>query len=83
MQVVVIPASLVPSRTCFDIEIVDDEIVENDEDFLVSFEIPPGTNANEGGINVTRVVIVDNDSKYSTYVHDTLIHYHLLTLFRC
>ena len=66
MLVVVIPASEVPSRTCFDIEIVDDEIVENDEDFLVSFEILPGTNANEGVITVTRVVIVDNDSKYSS-----------------
>ena len=71
MEVMVILDTLA-LRTCIDIEIVDDEIVENDEDFLVTFEIPPGTNANEGGINVTRVVIVDNDSKYSTYMY--MIH---------
>ena len=62
-QVVIIPASSGPSTTCFNISITDDEIVENDEEFLVSFEIPPGTNANTGMINTTHVVIVDDDGK--------------------
>ena len=62
-QVVVIPASPGPSETCFDIGIVDDSIVENNEDFRVSFEIPPGSNAEVGPISSTRVIIVDDDRK--------------------
>ena len=62
-QVVVIPVSPGPSETCFDIGIVDDSIVENNEDFQVSFAIPPGTNAEVGPISSTRVIIVDDDRK--------------------
>ena len=67
MQVVIIPASSGPSITCTDIGITDDTIVENDEEFLVSFEITPGTNANNGTITITQVVIVDNDSEHDTH----------------
>ena len=62
-QVVVIPASPGPSETCFDIGIVDDSIVENNEDFRVSFEIPPGSNAEVGPMSSTRIIIVDDDRK--------------------
>ena len=48
---------------CVDIPITDDTILEENEDFCVSFEIPPGTNANSGMITTTRVLIVDDDSK--------------------
>ena len=60
---VVIPASPGPSETCFDIGIVNDSIVENNEDFRVSFVIPPGTNAEVGLISSTLVIIVDDDCK--------------------
>ena len=60
---ILIPVSTGPSRTCADIAITNDNTVENDEDFLVSFEIPPDTNANEGVITSTRVLIIDDDSK--------------------
>ena len=59
-----IPASSGPSVTCTEIPITDDFIVESDEVFRVAFEIPPGTVANAGVFNVTRVVIVDNDGKH-------------------
>jgi hypothetical protein len=55
---VIIPASPGSSRVCIDIPIVDDTIVENTEDFIVTFEGPPGTS---GTTTFTRVVIVDND----------------------
>ena len=55
---VIIPASPGSSRVCVDIPIVDDTIVENTEDFIVTFEGPPGTS---GTTTFTRVVIVDND----------------------
>ena len=59
-QTVLIPASPGSSRICVDIPIVDDIIVENPEDFIVTFEGPPETT----GVNTTtRVVIVDNDRK--------------------
>lgn len=59
-QTVIIPASPGSSRICVDVPIVDDIIVENPEDFIVTFEGPPETT----GINTTtRVVIVDNDRK--------------------
>ncbi|CAI8033565.1 FRAS1-related extracellular matrix protein 2, partial [Geodia barretti] len=61
-QVILIPVSTGPSRTCADIAITNDNTVENDEDFLVSFEIPPDTNANEGVITSTRVLIIDDDT---------------------
>ena len=70
-QVVVIPASPGPSETCFDIGIVDDSIVENNEDFQVSFAIPPGTNAEVGPISSIRVIIVDDDRKeFKHYIYD-------------
>ena len=53
-----IPVSSGPSRVCVDIPIVDDDIVEIIEDFIVTFEGPPGTT---GTNTTTRVVIVDND----------------------
>ena len=62
-QVVQIPVSSGASRVCVDIPITDDTILEENEDFCVSFEIPPGTNANSGMITTTRVLIVDDDSK--------------------
>ena len=59
----VIPASSVPSVTCADISITNDTIAEDDEEFLVIFDITFGSNANSGPINTTRVVIVDDDGK--------------------
>ena len=58
-----IPVSSGPSRTCADIDITNDNTVENNEDFLVSFEIHPDSNANAGVITSTRVLIIDDDSK--------------------
>ena len=62
----IIPASPGPSVTCTDIPIVDDTIVEKYEAFMVSFEVPSSTNADAGVFNTTRVVIIDNDGKFST-----------------
>ena len=62
-----IPVSSGSSRTCANIAITNDNIVENDEDFRVSFEIPSGTNANAGVLTSTRVVIIDDDSKEKSH----------------
>ena len=72
-QEVLIPASSGSSRTCTNIAITDDTIVENDEDFRVSFQIPSGNNANTGVIASTRVVIIDDDSKQ--YFSDLVCDY--------
>ena len=54
----VIPASPGPSEKCFDINIIDDRILENSTHLQVNFEIP-GTNAEVGSINSTQIFIVD------------------------
>jgi len=55
-------------RACDEVEIVDDEIVENMENFMVLLEMSPTTPLN---INIARrttnVTIVDDDSKLLKY----------------
>ena len=55
------PASSGPGETCFDIDIIDDSIFENDEEFLVNFQIPPGSDAQIGTVASTCVRIIDDD----------------------
>ena len=56
-----IPASPGPQETCFNIEIFDDNQVENDEEFLVNFQIAVGSDAQIGSVGSTCVRIVDDD----------------------
>ena len=58
---VTVPASSGPGQTCFDIDIIDDSSVENDEEFLVRFQIGPGSSAQIGAVDSTCVRIVDDD----------------------
>ena len=60
-RVVQIPASDRPSVNCFDIEILDDSDVEDNEEFLVNFRISSGSNAVPGSVSSTCVNIIDND----------------------
>ena len=60
-----IPGSSGPTRACANIVITGDTIVEDNEDFRVSFEIPSGTTAIPGVITTTRVLIIDDDSKHN------------------
>ena len=62
-QVVTIPASSEPSEICFDIDIIDDDVVEQNEEFLVSFQLPVGTDAVAGPTSTTTVTIEDNDGR--------------------
>ena len=63
VQQVTIPASTGPSEVCFSINITDDSINEGNEDFLVSFQLPPDSGAVPGPINSTTVTIVDDDGE--------------------
>ena len=67
-QVVEIPPSLTPSETCFEVEIIDDSEVENNEEFLVSFEIVSGSSAVPGDVGSTCVTITDNDEGISNII---------------
>jgi len=49
---------------CFNIPIINDSISERDEEFLVSFQLPPDSGAQTGPLNSTSVSIIDDDSKY-------------------
>ena len=60
---VTIPASSEPSEFCFDIDIIDDDVVEQNEEFLISFQIPVGTDAVAGPTSTTTVTIEDNDGR--------------------
>ena len=71
-MVVTVPASSGPDETCFDIDIIDDSIFEYDEEFLVNFQIAPGSNAQIGTVDSTCVRIIDDDDG----TNDT---YHLYT----
>ena len=63
VQQVTIPASTGPSEVCFSINITNDSISEGNEDFLVSFQLPPDSSAVPGPINSTTVTIVDDDGE--------------------
>ena len=58
---VTVPASSGPGQTCFDIDILDDSVFENDEEFLVSFQIEAGSDAQIGAVASTCVRIIDDD----------------------
>lgn len=74
MRIVTIPASESASITCFSIPITDDVIVEETEHFVIGFDVPSGTNANAGVFNLTRVIIIDNDSKTDFNIQTKLNH---------
>lgn len=57
----IIPTSNGPSRFCFDVNIIDDTIVESNEEFTLSFLIPQGNDAEAGIITTSTVTILDND----------------------
>ena len=63
VQQVTIPASTGPSKVCFNINITDDSISEGNEDFLVSFQLPPNSDAVPGPTSSTTVTIVDDDGE--------------------
>ena len=50
-----------PSETCFEVSIIDDGDVESNEEFGITFRIPPGANAQPGITSSTSVTIIDND----------------------
>ena len=56
-----IPASNRASEFCFDVDIIDDDLVENNEAFVVTFQVPSGTDAEAGPTSRTSVVIIDDD----------------------
>lgn len=58
-----IPASVAPRQTCFEIDINDDNVAEDDEEFLVNLQIQSGLDAQIGAISSTCVRIIDNDGK--------------------
>ena len=58
---VTVQASSDPGQTCFDIDIIDDSVFENDEEFLVSFQIAAGSGAQIGAVDSTCVRIIDDD----------------------
>ena len=62
-RVVMIPASTDLSEFCFDVDITDDSIVETNEEFVLTFQIPTGTDAEAGSTTSTTVTIVDDDGK--------------------
>jgi hypothetical protein len=64
---VTVPASSGPGQTCFDIDIIDDSSVENDEEFLVRFQIGPGSSAQIGAVDSTCVRIVDDDDEVRVF----------------
>lgn len=61
----IIAASSGSSKTCFDIAITDDDIIENSEEFVVSFQISPASNAALGVVTSANVLIVDDDGEYT------------------
>ena len=67
-----IPASVGPSETCFEIEIIDDSVKESDEEFLVSFQIPAGSDAQAGSVSSTCVLIRDNDEGMHDCIAESL-----------
>lgn len=62
-QQVTIPASAGSSEVCFNIPVINDSISERDEEFLVSFQVPPDSGVKAGPLNSTRVSIIDDDSE--------------------
>ena len=56
-----IPASNRPSEFCFDVDILDDTIVEPNEEFVLSLQVPSGADAEAGSTPSTTVTIQDND----------------------
>ena len=61
---------------CFSINITDDPVFENAEDFMVHLDHDPGTTRVSVDPNTTRITITDNDSELSstsrTYLQLTL-----------
>ena len=78
-QQVTIPASTGPSETCFNVGIVDDSNVESDEEFLVSFLIPPGSNAQPGAVSSTCITITDNDEGREPHMNATIYNFSLIS----
>lgn len=58
-----IPTSVGPRQTCFEVDINDDNVAEDDEEFLVNLQIQSGLDAQIGAISSTCVRIIDNDGK--------------------
>ena len=65
-RVILIPASSGPTENCFEVPILDDSIVEDDEEFLVNFRIASGSNAVPGSISSTCITIIDDDQGKAT-----------------
>ena len=63
-----IPASNSPSEFCFGVDITDDRIVEPNEEFVVSLEVPSGTDGEAGSIASTTITIVDDDGRPLVHV---------------
>ena len=60
-QIVQIPVSPGAGETCFDIGIIDDNLVESNEEFLVNFQISAGSDAQIGTVGSTCIQIIDDD----------------------
>ena len=61
-RVVTVPPSNTASEFCFDVPIRDDSVVEPNEEFVLSFQVPPGADGSPGPIVSTTVTIMDDDA---------------------
>lgn len=53
-------------RTCFDIDITNDTLVEGDETFFISIS-SPDSNVVIGGSSFKEITILDNDCEMNHY----------------
>ena len=58
-----IPPSNAASEYCFDVDIRDDSVVEPNEEFVLSFQVPTGIDGEAGSVTSTTVTIVDDDGQ--------------------
>ena len=65
-QEVTLPVSSDPTQKCFSIAIIDDDINEGTEEFLVLFQIPFDSDAVTGEVGSAYVHILDDDGKKSS-----------------
>ena len=65
-RVILIPATSGPTENCFEVPILDDSIVEDNEEFLVNFQIASGSNAVPGSVSSTCITIIDDDQGKAT-----------------
>lgn len=76
-----IPTSVGPQQTCFEVDINDDNVAEEDEEFLVTLQIQSGSDAQIGAISSTCVRIIDDDGKINSI--EKMVQWISLILVKC